>query len=122
MADRPPRPAEEPPSASPALDPASLPMPISRRRLSLLTVGLVVALLVVAFGREDGDAAAASDPAAQLRTTNAGRASELRTTKAGMSSDIADLQADIGRVQGDPYIAIAARSYGLGVKHEIPFV
>jgi hypothetical protein len=103
--------AEAPPSQPPRVDPASLPMPISRRRLSLLTVGLVVTLLVMAFGREVAAAAAASDRAAQLRTANA-----------GLRSDLANLQADMGRVQGDPYIAIAARSYGLGAKHEIPFV
>jgi hypothetical protein len=111
MADPARRAAEAPASQSPALDPASLPMAISRRRLSLLTVGLVVALVVIAFGREVGDAAAASDRAAHLRATNA-----------GLRSNLSDLQGDVGRVQGDPYIAIAARSYGLGAKHEIPFV
>lgn len=95
----------------PRLDPASLPMPISRRRLALLAVGLVILLVTVAFGHQVSDAAAASD-----------RASQLRDTNAGLRADLADLQADLGRVQDDTYVGIAARAYGLGAKHEIPVV
>jgi hypothetical protein len=98
-------------SASPPIDPATLPMPISRRRMAFVAGGLVVALLLVAFGHQVSDAAAASDRAAQLRIVNA-----------GLRQDLADLQADLGRVQDDTYVGIAARSYGLGAKHEIPFV
>jgi hypothetical protein len=86
-------------------------MPLSRRRLALLAVGLVILLVTVAFGHQVSDAAAASDRAAQLRTANA----DLR-------AQLADLQADLGKVQDDTYIAIAARSYDLGAKHEIPVV
>jgi len=120
MADRngapAPRPAAHPPAPSSApdaaaIDPAALPMPISRRRLAVVAGGLVVALLLVAFGPQVGDAAAASDRADQLRIVNA-----------GLRQDLADLQADLGRVQDDTYVGIAARSYGLGAKHEIPFV
>lgn len=93
------------------LDPASLPMPLSRRRLALVAAGLVMTLVLVGFGREVSDAAAASDRAAQLRGTNA-----------TLRSELADLQGDLGRVGDDTYIGIAARGYGLGVKHEIPFV
>ena len=93
-----------------ALDPASLPMPLSRRRLALVAVGLVVTLVLVGFGREVGDAAAASDRAAQLRATNA-----------TLRNELADLGGDVGRVSDERYIAIAARTYGMGAKHEIPF-
>jgi cell division protein FtsB len=93
------------------IDPASLPMPISRRRLAFLAVGLIILLVTVAFGHQVTDAAAASDHAAQLRTAN----DTLR-------ADLANLQADLGKVQDDTYIAIAARSYDLGAKHEIPVV
>lgn len=86
-------------------------MPVSRRRLAFVAGALVVALLLVAFGRQVSDAAAASDRAAQLRAVNA-----------GLRQDLADLQADLGRVQDDTYIAIAARAYGLGARREIPFV
>jgi hypothetical protein len=121
MADRKPGSPARPASPAPgpggtgadaaAIDPAALPMPISRRRLAFVAVGLVVTLLLVAFGHQVSDAAAASDRAAQLRTVNA-----------GLRQDLADLQADLGRVQDDTYVGIAARSYGLGAKHETPFV
>lgn len=93
------------------LDPASLPMPLSRRRLALVAAALVVTLVVVGFGREVSDAAAASDRAAQLRTTNA-----------ALQGQLADLQGDLGHVGDDTYVGIAARGYGLGAKHEVPFV
>jgi hypothetical protein len=109
-----PDPSAPPPAAGPSqqpFDPAALPMPLSRRRMAFLAVGLVILLVTVAFGHQVSDAAAASDRAAQLRDTNAG----LRT-------DLANLQADLGKVQDDTYVGIAARGYGLGVKHEIPVV
>lgn len=93
------------------LDPAALPMPLSRRRLALVAAALVATLIVVGFGREVSDAAAASDRAAQLRTTNA-----------VLQGELADLQGDLGRVGDDTYVGIAARGYGLGAKREVPFV
>ena len=86
-------------------------MPISRRRLAFVAGGLALTLLVVAFGHQVSDAAAASDRAAQLRATNA-----------GLRSDLADLQSDLVRVGDDTYVGIAARQYQLGAKHEIPVV
>ena len=86
-------------------------MPLSRRRLALVAAGLVVTLMLVGFGREVSDAAAASDRAAQLRSTNA----TLRT-------ELTNLQSDLGRVGDDTYVGIVARGYGLGARHEIPFV
>jgi hypothetical protein len=101
-----------PPSpGQPRLDPASLPMPISRRRLAIVAVGLVVLLITVAFGHQVSDAAAASDRAVQLRDANA-----------GLRADLANLQSDLGKVQDDTYVGITARAYGLGAKHEIPVV
>jgi hypothetical protein len=94
-----------------AFDPAALPMALSRRRLAVVAVGLMVLMVTVAFGHQVSDAAAASDRAAQLRDQNA-----------GLRSDLADLQADLGKVQDDTYVGIAARGYGLGAKHEIPVV
>src|SRR5437762_2808579 len=98
-------------AAAEPIDPASLPMPISRRRLAFIAGGLAVSLLVVAFGHQVSDAAAASDRAAQLRATNA-----------ALRSDLADLQSDLVRVGDDTYVGIAARQYQLGAKHEIPVV
>jgi hypothetical protein len=94
----------------PRLDPASLPSPISRRRAALVAAGLVGVWLLVAFGRQVGDASAAS-----------ARAAELRTTNAGLHADLAALQSDLQRVQSDQYIGVAARATDLGKRHEIPF-
>ena len=94
----------------PRLDPARLPSPITRRRAALVAGGLVVAWLVIAFGRQVGDASAASSRAADLRATN----DSLR-------ADLAALQADLQRVQSDQYVGVGARGYGLGKQHEIPF-
>jgi len=93
-----------------ALDPAALPGPISRRRVATVAGGLVVAWILIAFGRQVGDASAAS-----------ARAAELRQTNDGLRADVAALQADLALVKDDRYVGIGARGYGLGKKHEIPF-
>jgi len=93
-----------------ALDPAALPGPISRRRVATVAGGLVVAWILIAFGRQVGDASAAS-----------ARAAELRQTNDGLRADVAALQADLALVRDDRYVGIGARGYGLGKKHEIPF-
>jgi hypothetical protein len=94
----------------PRLDPASLPSPISRRRAAIVAAGLVGAWLLIAFGRQVGDASAAST-----------RAAELRAANDGLRADLAALQADLLKVQSDQYIGIAARGTNLGKRHEIPF-
>jgi hypothetical protein len=85
-------------------------MAISPRRMAFLAGGLALALLVVAFGHQLSDAASAAD-----------RASQLRAANASLHADLSNLQADIARASDPTYVAIAARSYGLGLKHEIPF-
>ncbi len=82
---------------------------LSRRRAALVALALVGAWVVISFGRQVSDAAAASDRAAALRATN----DALRT-------HLAALQLDIGRAQSDQYVGVAARGDGLGKKHEIP--
>lgn len=103
---------DSPPDDAPIarFDPARLPAPISRRRVAAVAVGLITVWLLIAFGRQVGDASAAS-----------ARAAELRAANATLRSDLAAVQADLARVQGDQYIGVAARGYGLGKKHEIPF-
>ena len=91
-------------------DPAALPAPISRRRAATIAGGLVVIWILIAFGRQVGDASAAS-----------ARAAELRQANAALQQDLADLQADLTRVQGDQFIGVGARGYGLGKRHEVPF-
>jgi hypothetical protein len=92
------------------LDPAALPPPISRRRGAALAASIVAVLVVLAFGRQVGDASAAS-----------ARAADLRDANAALRDQLSAIQADLSRVQGDPYIGIAGRAYGLGKRHEVPF-
>jgi hypothetical protein len=94
----------------PRLDPASLPSPISRRRAAVVAAGLVAVWLLIAFARQVGDASAASTRAADLRAAND-----------GLRADLAALQADLLKVQSDPYVGVAARATDLGRQHEVPF-
>lgn len=94
----------------PSLESAGPPSPISRRRAVLVAGGLVVAWLLIAFGRQVGDASAAS-----------ARAAELRAANAGLQADLAAMQADIQQVQSEQYVGIAARGDNLGKRHEVPF-
>jgi hypothetical protein len=98
-------------TARPRLDPGSLPLPgLSRRRL-LTVAGLVAAAwLVLAFGRQVGEASAASN-----------RADDLRAANAAMRQDVATLQVDLARVQDDRFILQQGRQFGLGGPAEIPF-
>jgi hypothetical protein len=76
----------------------------------MVAAGLVAAGVLVAFGRQVGDASAAS-----------ARAADLRDTNAALRAEQAALQADLARVQGEGYVGLAGRAYGLGRRHEIPF-
>ena len=91
-------------------DPAALPSPISRRRAAIVAGGLVAALILVAFGRQVSDASAAS-----------ARAADLRDANATLRDQLSAIQSDLVRVQGDQYVGVAGRGYGLGKKHEVPF-
>jgi len=106
-----PKPAIAEPKPGPLLDPATLPMPtLSRRRVITAAGALIVALLALSFARQVGDATAASNRAADLRTGN----STLR-------DEVARLQADLNHVQDPKFILLEGRSFGLGGPHEIPF-
>lgn len=93
------------------LDPGALPMPgVSRRRLAQLAGLVVAAWLLLAFGRQVAQAAAASD-----------RADDLRGQNAALRDDVAALQTDLARVQGQAFVRIQGRAAGLGEAGEIPF-
>jgi hypothetical protein len=95
----------------PRLAPAALPLPsLSRRRLATVAGVVVAAWLVLAFGRQVGDASAASN-----------RADELRIANAALRQDVSTLQQDLARVQDDRFIRLQARQFGLGGPGEIPF-
>src|SRR6187549_3238296 len=66
------------PSALGSIDPAGLPLPtVSRRRLGTIAAVLAVGWLVLAFGRQVGEATAASNRADDLRTGNAALRNEV---------------------------------------------
>jgi hypothetical protein len=106
----PPPPAPKPPAAR-TLDPATLPMPsLSRRRVVTAAGVLVASLLVLSFVRQVGEAAAASD-----------RAAELRAANAAMRDEVERLERDLNQVQDLRFIRQEGRSYGLGGRGEVPF-
>ncbi len=100
-----------PQDEAPVPRPARLRLPAaSRRRAAIVAGGLVVAWVVIAFGRQVGDASAAT-----------ARAAELRAANDGLRADLAALQADIQQAQSSSYVGVAARGDNLGQRHEIPF-
>jgi hypothetical protein len=93
------------------IDPAALPLPyMSRRRLAQAAGLVFAAWLVIAFGRQVGQASAATD-----------RADDLRAVNAALQNDVASLQNDLGRVQDGRFIQLEGRAVGLGGPGEIPF-
>lgn len=99
-----------PAEARARVDPAALPMPISRRRLATVAGLLAAGWLAIAFGRQVGAASAATD-----------RAAELRTGNAALRAAVVDLQNDLARVQDGRFVQLMGRAYGLGGEGEIPF-
>lgn len=101
----------ERPVAAARLDPASLPMPsLSRRRVFTVAGVLLAAWLAISFGRQVGEASAATNRADQLRDANA-----------ALREEIALLEADLSRVQDRNYILQQGRAVGLGTRNEVPF-
>jgi hypothetical protein len=95
----------------PRFDPATLPLPsLSRRRLATVAGIVVAAWLVLAFGRQVGDATVASN-----------RADDLRIANAALRQDVSTLQQDLARAQDDRFIRLQGRQFGLGGPGEIPF-
>ena len=76
----------------------------------IITVIVVAAWLVIAFGRQ---VVAASDAST--------RADDLRAQNGELRDQVAALQEDLGRVQDGRYIQLAGRAYGLGGAGEHPF-
>ena len=84
---------------------------ITRRRVGWVAAGLLSIWIVIVFARQVGDAAAASNRAAQLAEDNAALAAEVQS-----------LQDEVDLIVRPDYVALAARGYGLGGSHEIPFI
>jgi hypothetical protein len=94
----PPPDAAASPPVTRGLDPAGLPSPISGRRAAMVAIGLVVALVGLAFGRQVGDASAAS-----------ARSAELQSTNAALRAELSALQSNLATVQGEQYVGVACR-------------
>ncbi|MCI0581639.1 MAG: hypothetical protein L0227_01890 [Chloroflexi bacterium] len=98
----------EPPSVP---DVAALPMlTIAPRRLVLLAATIVIAWLIVSFGRQVAEASASS-----------ARADELRAANAALADEVAAMERELEVIQDQRYISQAARAFRLGSPGEIPF-
>jgi cell division protein FtsB len=99
------------PEATAVPDMASLPMlGIAPRRLVLIGATILLAWLVVSFGRQVAEAAAASS-----------RAEDLRAGNAALAAEVTALQQELEVIQDQRYISQAARAFRLGNPDEIPF-
>jgi hypothetical protein len=83
---------------------------LSRRRVITAAGVLLAGLLILTFARQVGEATAASNNAAELRTTNA-----------ALRDEVARLQRDLGHVRDLRFIRLAGRAFGLGGPREVPF-
>jgi cell division protein FtsB len=83
---------------------------ITRRRVGWLTAALVSIWIVIAFARQVGDAAAASN-----------RADDMRESNQALSAEVAALERELLTIQKQEYIAQQARGYRLGQPPEQPF-
>jgi len=92
-------------------DVAALPMlTIAPRRLILLAATILIAWLIVSFGRQVAEASASS-----------ARADELRAANAALADEVAAMEHELEVIQDQRYISQAARAFRLGSPGEIPF-
>ncbi|OGO54636.1 MAG: hypothetical protein A2V84_06985 [Chloroflexi bacterium RBG_16_70_13] len=99
------------PGADPLPDVSSLPMlGIAPRRLILVGATILLAWLIVSFGRQVAEASASS-----------ARAEELRAANAALADEVAAMERELLVIQDQRYISQAARAYRLGNPGEIPF-
>jgi cell division protein FtsB len=92
-------------------DVALLPMlGIAPRRLILLGATILLAWMIVSFGRQVAEASASS-----------ARAEELRSANAALAQEVAAMERELQVIQDQRYIGQAARAFRLGSPGEIPF-
>jgi cell division protein FtsB len=83
---------------------------ITRRRVAFLGAAFATVWIVIIFARQVGEASAAS-----------GRVDELRQANAELAAEVAALEREFDLIQGEPYILLQARGYGLGGPRDIAF-
>jgi outer membrane murein-binding lipoprotein Lpp len=94
-----------------APDAAALPMVgIAPRRLVVVGVTIILAWLMISFGRQVAEASAAS-----------ARAADLRAAIAALTVEVAATEHELQAIQEPRYLTQAARAYRLGAVGEIPF-
>lgn len=104
------RPAPAAPEG-PLPDPSSLPMlGIAPRKLATVGAAVVLAWLLISFGRQVAEATATS-----------ARADDLRSQNAALAIEVEALQEELQTIQEQRFIDQAARAYRLGSPNEIPF-
>jgi cell division protein FtsB len=96
-------------SGTPSTDPSSASR-FDRRALALVALVVLVAWLVFVFGRAVADSKAATERAERARAENA--AIELR---------LEARQAELETIQSPAFIALQARTYGMGTAREQVF-
>jgi hypothetical protein len=83
---------------------------LSRRRVGLAIGVVITAWVVIVFARQVGDGAAAQ-----------ARADRIRGDNAVLAAQVAALQQERSTIQEQGYVAVVARSFGLGEAEERPF-
>jgi len=83
---------------------------LDRRTLTLVGAALLVAWLVLVFGR-----------AISQSNEVAAQAAMLRTQDAALSQQVADRQAELSVIQSPAFLALEARAYGYGKSSEQVF-
>jgi cell division protein FtsB len=92
-------------------DLAALPVVgITRRRMAFLAAAFATVWIVIGFARQVGEASAAS-----------ARVEEIRRGNGELAAEVAALERELELIQGEPYILLQARAYGLGGPHDIAF-
>jgi cell division protein FtsB len=83
---------------------------IAPRRVILVGATILLAWLIVSFGRQVAEASASS-----------ARAEELRAANAALAAEVAAMELELQVIQDQRYISQAARAFRLGASGEIPF-
>lgn len=92
-------------------DVGALPMlGVAPRRLTLIGAAILLAWMVISFGRQVAEASASS-----------ARAEELRAANAALAAEVTALERELQVIGDQRYIGQAARAFRLGNPDEIPF-
>ncbi|HET7169106.1 MAG TPA: hypothetical protein VFI69_07870 [Candidatus Limnocylindrales bacterium] len=83
---------------------------VTRRRVAVLASAMLAAWIVIAFARQVSDASAAAT-----------RAQDIATGNAALRLEVAAMERELDLIGRQRFVEQAARAYGVGSVHEIPF-